>query len=355
MRIEKDNIVIRSATIDDAIQLNEWWNDGRVMEHAGFPNGIGESLDDTIANIRSREGKLSQLCIIEIIGKPVGELSYSIRGDGAAYPGWKICDFNYQNQGYGPKIIMMLLEFIFTDEDINSKFPIEKIIWDTTLENERAQYVYENKIGARKIGIQENAWQDQLGNWRSAVDYQISKEDFFNGFVSSYQVKNRNICKSINEEIKSFKEFDYESFVNMFNSYFLDDFQIKLQYSKIEEICFDIIERVKKQVIFLDLIKVNNKSIGFIIYQIDSPKSDWCQKEGFGFIREIYIEKELRKQGLGKLLVAHAEQSLKDKNVEEVYLTSDNNAAFWNQCGYTLTHETGYRNEDPIYIKKVNQ
>ena len=45
MRIQKDNIVIRSATVDDAIQLNKWWNDGRIMEHAGFPNGLGESLN----------------------------------------------------------------------------------------------------------------------------------------------------------------------------------------------------------------------------------------------------------------------------------------------------------------------
>ncbi|HHV45952.1 MAG TPA: hypothetical protein GXX53_03445 [Tissierellia bacterium] len=68
MRIQKDNIVIRSATVDDAIQLNKWWNDGRIMEHAGFPNGLGESLEYTIENIKSREGKLSQLCIIEIDG-----------------------------------------------------------------------------------------------------------------------------------------------------------------------------------------------------------------------------------------------------------------------------------------------
>lgn len=44
MRIEKENIVIRSATVDDAKQLNQWWNDGAVMEHAGFPNGIGSLL-----------------------------------------------------------------------------------------------------------------------------------------------------------------------------------------------------------------------------------------------------------------------------------------------------------------------
>lgn len=179
MRIEKENIVIRSATVDDAKQLNQWWNDGAVMEHAGFPNGIGESLEDTINNTKNWEGKLSQLCIIEVDSKPIGELSYRIKGDGAAYPGWKICDFSYQNQGYGPKIIMMLLKFLFTDEAINSKFPIEKIVWDTMLENKRAQHIYETKIGAKKIGIQENAWKDQLGDWRTAVDYEISKEEFF--------------------------------------------------------------------------------------------------------------------------------------------------------------------------------
>lgn len=182
MNIKKDNIVIRSATIDDAILLNTWWNDGNIMEHAGFPNGLGESLEDTIANIKSWEGKLSQLCIIEVDNKPIGELNHCIEGDGSVSSGWKICDASYQNKGYGTRIIIMLLEFLFTDETINSKFKINKIIWDTMLENKRAQHVYENKIGARKIDIQENAWQDQLGTWRTAVNYEITKEDFFKRF-----------------------------------------------------------------------------------------------------------------------------------------------------------------------------
>jgi len=179
MRIEKDNIVIRSATIDDAVQLNKWWNDGKVMEHAGFPNGVGESLEDTIKNIKSREGKLNDLCIIEIDGKAVGELSYSFK-DNTAYPGWKICDPDYQNKGYGTKIINILFEFLFTDERINSQNPIDKIRWDTMLENKRAQHVYETKIGARKIAIHENIWRDQLGNLRTAVEYEITREEFFN-------------------------------------------------------------------------------------------------------------------------------------------------------------------------------
>ena len=113
MRIEKENIVIRSVTIYDAEQLNQWWNNGKVMEHAGFPNGLGESLETTLAGIKSWEGKLSQRCIIEIDGKPIGELSHRIKDNTCLVePGWKICDFNYQNQGYGSKIIIMLLEFI---------------------------------------------------------------------------------------------------------------------------------------------------------------------------------------------------------------------------------------------------
>jgi|SRR5690554_4249346 len=179
MKIEKDNIVIRSANVDDAIQLNKWWNDGEVMEHAGFPKGLGQSLEETIGAIRNWEGKLSQLCIIEIDGKVVGELSYKIKGDGAAYSGWKICDFDYQNQGYGPQIIKLLFEFLFTDENINSIFPIDRIKWNTMLENKRAQYVYEHKIQARKIGIKENSWQDQLGRLRSSVDYEITRDGFF--------------------------------------------------------------------------------------------------------------------------------------------------------------------------------
>ena len=335
MRIEKDNILIRSAVVKDAEQLNQWWNDGKVMEHAGFPNGLGDSLEDTINNINSRECKLSQLCIIEIDGNAVGELNYSIKEDGAAYPGWKICNASYQNQGYGTKIIKMLFESIFIDQSINNKFPIEKIVWDTMIENKRAQIVYENKIKARKIGMRENIWQDQSGNWRSVIDYEITREDFFNHTISQFQ------------------ESDYKLFVDMFNSYFLYDLKIELEYSKIEEICSNIIEAGEKKIVFLDIVRIKNEPAGFIIYQIDSPKSDWCQKEGFGFIRELYIEKEFRGQGLAKLLVNHVERTLTDRSVKQIYLTSDNAGLFWNKLGYETTDEIGYKNEGTIYMKTI--
>ncbi|NLY72749.1 MAG: GNAT family N-acetyltransferase [Tissierellia bacterium] len=179
MEISKGKLLIRSVTASDAPLLNKWWNDGKVMEHAGFPLGLNQTLEKTEEEIDSWKGRLSQLCIIEIDGQPVGELSYRIRGEGAAYPGWKICEASFQNQGYGPQIIRLLFEFIFTDERINSIEPIDRIVWDTMLDNKRAQYVYEEKIGARKTDIKEKSWQDQLGNWRDLVYYEISREEFF--------------------------------------------------------------------------------------------------------------------------------------------------------------------------------
>lgn len=78
MRIQQGEMTIRSAELRDAEQLNRWWNDGRVMAHAGFPNGLGEPLEQTVALVRRNETQLSQVCIIECSGVPIGETNYSI-------------------------------------------------------------------------------------------------------------------------------------------------------------------------------------------------------------------------------------------------------------------------------------
>lgn len=41
MHLTHRNLTIRNATTADAPQLAAWWNDGTVMAHAGFPNGLG--------------------------------------------------------------------------------------------------------------------------------------------------------------------------------------------------------------------------------------------------------------------------------------------------------------------------
>lgn len=176
MYIEKDNLIIRSATVKDAEILTNWWNDGEVMAHAGFPNGLGQAIEDTIKQIETNKHKLSQTCIIQYKDIPIGEMSFGI-GENLAEIGIKICQVQYQNQGFGSILIKMLIEYLFTDPDINNKMKINKIILDTNLNNKRAQHVYE-AIGFKKVATNINAWKDQLGEYQSSVDYEMTSDDF---------------------------------------------------------------------------------------------------------------------------------------------------------------------------------
>lgn len=46
MYLKYKNLTIRNATTDDAELLCSWWNDGKIMAHAGFPNGTGETVQE---------------------------------------------------------------------------------------------------------------------------------------------------------------------------------------------------------------------------------------------------------------------------------------------------------------------
>lgn len=179
MLLKHENISIREADTEDVYLLNGWWNDGKVMEHAGFPNGIGQSIEKSRQEILRSDGKSRVLCIIEIDGYPVGELNYEKSKSDKMEVGWKICNIDFQNKGYGPKIINLLLDFIFSDAKINSENIIKEVFWDTDLENKRAHYVYLNKIKATEVRVNNDSWTDQLGNLRSSVDYVITREQFY--------------------------------------------------------------------------------------------------------------------------------------------------------------------------------
>ena len=52
MRIQHKNLTIRQAEVTDAKQLAAWWNDGAVMAHAGFPNGLGTTEEEVVKGLR---------------------------------------------------------------------------------------------------------------------------------------------------------------------------------------------------------------------------------------------------------------------------------------------------------------
>lgn len=169
MKIENNELVIRTSQVKDAQILTDWWNDGKVMEHAGFPLGLKTSLEKTLSQI-AQNSPLLQLCIIECGGKPIGEMSYFIK-DNCAQIGIKICEFEYQNRGLGSILLKMFIDYLFSSEDICE---VNKIILDTNKNNLRAQRLYE-KLGFEKMRENVNSWQDQLKVWQTSIDYELTR------------------------------------------------------------------------------------------------------------------------------------------------------------------------------------
>ncbi len=171
MLINYKNLTIRNAAVSDAVLLCGWWNDGKVMAHAGFPNGLGTTPEKIAQDLLKDTDQTYRRLIIELDGAPVGEMSYGISGS-AAEIGIKICDFSRQDKGLGKIFLSMLISALFDSG-------VSKIVLDTNLKNLRAQHVYES-LGFSKVRTNLNAWKDRLGVCQSSIDYELAKENFVN-------------------------------------------------------------------------------------------------------------------------------------------------------------------------------
>ena len=167
MILTNNTLTIRDAVLSDAEQLTAWWNDSAVMAHAGFPDGLGTTVETVRAQLSAQGGRH----IIALGEKPIGEMSVGSEGGGAAGIGIKICEASEREKGYGLMFLSMFIDALFTYEGYT------KIILDANAVNTRAQHVYE-KLGFRRVGLRENSWQDQRGAWQSAVDYEMKKAEW---------------------------------------------------------------------------------------------------------------------------------------------------------------------------------
>ena len=161
------DLLIRNATVEDAEQLCAWWNDGKVMAHAGFPNGLGTTVEEVRKQLEEGFGPL----IIVYKGTPIGEMSGSDAEEDVCEIGIKICDFSMHNKGLGKIALSLFIDALFNEYDY------KKVILDTNVKNSHAQHIYE-QLGFQKVRTNENAWQDQLGVWQSSIDYELTKDLF---------------------------------------------------------------------------------------------------------------------------------------------------------------------------------
>lgn len=170
MFIQYKNLVIRDAALKDAEILCHWWNDGRVMAHAGFPNGLGISIENLQKQLAASANSNVNRLIIEADNKTIGEMSYRSTEDGGAEIGIKICDETQQEKGYGRILLSMLIKELF-------RTGYTMILLDTNLNNTRAQHVYE-KLGFIKRRVNKDVWKDQLGRLQTSIDYELVQTEF---------------------------------------------------------------------------------------------------------------------------------------------------------------------------------
>lgn len=169
MNVSYQKIKIRDATLDDARKLLLWWNNGKVMEHAGFPYGL-ETTEEKIKQALEKKDN-NYRHIIEYNNKEIGEMNYIVLDNNVCDIGIKICEFSYQNKGLGKQILSLFISNLFDE------LKFKKIILSTDLRNLRAQHVYE-QLGFKKVKVFYDSWTDQLGKLRTSVCYELVKKDF---------------------------------------------------------------------------------------------------------------------------------------------------------------------------------
>jgi len=110
-------------------------------------------------------------------------MNYRTLEDKVAEIGIKICDFTVQEKGLGTILLTIFIDALF------NHYGYEKILIDTNVKNERAQHIYEKKLGFRFISLEKDSWIDQLGQPQSSVHYEMTKTDWSNSVIIKFKYR----------------------------------------------------------------------------------------------------------------------------------------------------------------------
>lgn len=164
-----ENLSLRKAEVEDALQLVSWWNDGEVMAHAGFPNGVGVQVDEVVSLIKKNSKNRCQF-ILDIDGNPTGEMHYRKKEDISAEIGIKICNKSFQNKGMGKKALSLLINHLFDEHKCQT------LSVNVSKKNKVAQHVYEQLGFKEKNGLKKIS--DKYLDKNSSIKYELSSSDF---------------------------------------------------------------------------------------------------------------------------------------------------------------------------------
>lgn len=299
MFLKEDNLLIRNANPDDAPTLCSWWNDGGVMAHAGFPNGLGTTPEAIVQRLANDSDTTYRRLIIEVDSVPVGEMSYRNVGNGIAEIGIKICNPATQNRGLGTKFLNMLIGSLLYD------MGYEKIILDTNVKNTRAQRVYE-KVGFKRVGVRIDAWKDQLGELQSSIDYVLTKDDFLAGEGACFSGRDLIVRQAENRDLGEIKIVVKEAFYrpgknSQFNEWEFVDL-VRKDAGFVPELCL--------------VATLKGEMVGYILLS----KAQIGASKGLS-LGPLAVRPTYQRKGIGKQLIQMGLKRAEEQGFEWVALT----------------------------------
>ena len=164
------NVSLRKAQVDDALQLSSWWNDGEIMAHAGFPNGVGVSVGEIVTLIKKNSDNRC-LFILDVDGTSVGEMHYRKKGSVTSEIGIKICDKTFHNKGIGKKALSLLIHHLFDEHKC------ETVLVDVAAKNKMAQHVYE-QVGFKPMNNTGCVTKKYKNRDTGSIKYELRNDEF---------------------------------------------------------------------------------------------------------------------------------------------------------------------------------
>lgn len=141
-----------------------------------------------------------------------------------------------------------------------------------------------------------------------------------------------------------------KDFSHLLGAYF-QEIGEALNSAELEEVMAHLKHEAESGRSFLGLLVHEGDLLGFICYQLMTPRSHFCEEVGFGSIQDLYVSPGARKTGQGRTLVKQAENHLKNLSVPGIYLSASTEAgrAFWQRMGYSNTGRTWFGNNGQVF------
>lgn len=167
--IKSNRIIIKPITDDDLPMLMTWWNDGRVMVHVGYPQGLGLTINDMKTYMKKWRNDQTSIRMIICLkdATPIGETAFhNYRPElKETEIGIKICRPELWGQGLGTEALQAMTNYAFLH------LGVKRVLLNPSKTNIRIIHVNQ-KCGYRTIGekdggllmeLKKSDWQRMKG------------------------------------------------------------------------------------------------------------------------------------------------------------------------------------------------